>query len=119
MPRATSLTNLAIQIAAGITAEANDLRSKIAELKRQLADLECELASAIDANSRASSFHTTATVKGYDHCPNCWVKHHSKSPLILVNRDDEEEKNPNEDILTCHICKTDFATDESGQWWVR
>jgi hypothetical protein len=113
------LVKIAREIAATITAKNDQLRLKRDELKTQLADVERQLESAADANSRASNFHTTTSVKGYDHCPNCWVRHLSKSPLIAVNRDDEEEKNPNEDISTCHTCHMDFATDESGEWWVR
>ncbi len=113
------LIKIAREIAAIITAKNDQLRLKRDELKTQLADVERQLESAVDADSRASNFHTTTTVDGYDHCPNCWVRYLSKSPLVAVNRDDEEEKNPNEDILTCHICHMDFATDESGEWRVK
>ena len=113
------LVKIAKEIASRITEKNDQLRLKRDELKKQLADVERELASAMEANSRASNFHTTTTVKGHDHCPNCWVRNLSKSPLIGVNRDDEEEKNPNEDILTCHVCHMDFAIDESGAWRVR
>ena len=113
------LVKIAREIAATVAAKNEHLRLKRDELEKQLAEVEKELASTVDANSRASNFYTITTVKGYDHCPNCWVRHLSKSPLIAVNRDDEEEKNPNEEILTCHICHMDFAIGESGEWRVR
>jgi hypothetical protein len=119
MSAPAGLVKIAKEIAATIAAKNKHLSLKRDELEKQLAEVERELASTADANSRASNFYTTTTVKGYDHCPNCWVRHLSKSPLIAVNRDDEEEKNPNEDILTCHICHMDFAIDEQGEWRVR
>ena len=113
------LIKIANEIAANIANERNALRSRRDGLSKQLADVEKQLDLMADANSRASNYHAITTVTGYNHCPNCWVRHHSKSPLIAVNRDDEEEKNPNEDILTCHTCRMDFATNEEGEWRVR
>jgi hypothetical protein len=113
------LVKIARAIAVTITAKNEQLRLKRDELEKQLAEVERELASTVDANSRASNFYTTTTVRGHDHCPNCWVRHLAKSPLIAINRDDEEEKNPNENIRTCPICHMDFAIDELDEWRVR
>ena len=113
------LIKIANEIAENIAKERNALRSRRDDLSKQLADVEKQLESMTDANSRASNYHSISTVTGYNHCPNCWVRLHSKSPLIAVNRDDEEEKNPNEDILTCHTCRMDFATNGEGEWRVR
>ena len=113
------LIKIANEIAARISHESNVLRSKRDDLKKQIAEIEMKLGSAIDADSRANNFHATTTVRGHNYCPNCWVRQLNKSPLVAVNRDDEEEKNPNEDILTCRACHMDFATDESGEWWIR
>jgi hypothetical protein len=113
------LIKIANEIAGNIANERNALRSRRDDLSKQLADVEKQLESMTDAKSHASNYHSIATVKGYNLCPNCWVRHLSKSPLIVVNRDDEEEKNPNEDILTCHTCRMDFATNEEGEWRVR
>ena len=119
MSAPSGLIKIANEIAENIANERNALRSRRDDLSKQLADVEKKLESMTDANSRASSYHSTSTVTGQNHCPNCWVRHLSKSPLIAVNRDDEEEKNPNEDILTCHTCRMDFTTNEEGEWRVR
>jgi hypothetical protein len=113
------LIKIANEIAGNIANERNVLRSRRDDLSKQLADVEKQLESITDANSRASNYHSITTVEGYNHCPNCWIRHLSKSPLIVANRDDEEEKNPNEDILTCHTCRMDFAINEEGEWRVR
>lgn len=113
------LIKIANEIAENIANQQNTLSSERAALSKQLADIEKQLESMTDANSRASSYHSISTVTGRNHCPNCWVRHLSKSPLIAVNRDDEEEKNPNETILTCHTCRMDFAKNEEGEWRVR
>ena len=113
------LIKIANEIAENIVNERNALRSKRDDLSKQMADVEKQLESMTDANARASNYHSITTVKDHNYCPNCWVRHLSKSPLIVVNRDDEEEKNPNEDILTCRDCRMDFATNEEGEWRVR
>lgn len=87
------LIKIANEIAADIANESNALRLKREDLKKQIAEIEGQLSSSVDANSRNSNYRSITTLKGRDHCPNCWVRGLNKSPLEAVSRDDEEEKN--------------------------
>jgi uncharacterized protein with PIN domain len=115
MPHVTTLSDIALQIASELKSITSQLKLKREALKKQLNELDSVLAAMDHVDSRASSFYTTATIKGYDHCPNCWVREEIKSPLTAVGHHPDQEDENGEDLLNCHRCETDYAVTD-GSW---